>query len=243
MADPRTLKAVFFDMDGVLVDVSGSYRRAIVETAAHFIGRDVDPSLIQAYKNRGGFNDDWRLTHAIIRDHAVDVPFEDVVADFQRRYRGDAWDGFICQEPALIQTDVLERIRAGGRVAGVVTGRPDAEARWTLDRFGWTDLLPIVIAMEAQNGRGKPDPYPLELALELTAATGLAIDPREAAYVGDSVEDVLAARAAGMGSIGVVPPYLDASHGDVLREKGAHVVVTDFSALPDIIDRFFELAD
>ena len=53
------LKAVLFDMDGVLVDVSRSYRRAIEETANHFTGRTLVPGTTQRYKNLGGFTDEW----------------------------------------------------------------------------------------------------------------------------------------------------------------------------------------
>ena len=61
----REIRAVLFDMDGVLVDVSGSYRRAILNTAAHF-GRAVTADDVQRLKDRGGFNDDWKLTYALL---------------------------------------------------------------------------------------------------------------------------------------------------------------------------------
>ena len=39
------INALFFDMDGVLVDVSRSYRRAIEETVSHFTGREIEPGM------------------------------------------------------------------------------------------------------------------------------------------------------------------------------------------------------
>ncbi len=238
---PDRLKAVFFDMDGVLVDVSGSYRRAIQETAAHFTGKDVSPELIQEYKNQGGFNDDWELTHAIVREHSADVPLSEVIDQFQLRYRGKDWDGFISTEPPLFDTSLLQQVCADGRVVALVTGRPEEEAKWTLRRFGWDRLFPVVIGMESQQGRGKPDPFPLVRALEACDAEGKAIRPEEAAYVGDSVDDVIAARAAGMWAIGIVPPYLDVDqHAEVLRVRGAHLVLRDPAELPDAVEHFFE---
>ena len=53
-----------FDMDGVLVDVTESYRETIARTAESFTGAAVTREQIQEYKNRGGFNDDWRLLSA-----------------------------------------------------------------------------------------------------------------------------------------------------------------------------------
>ena len=186
---PRQIKAVLFDMDGVLVDVSGSYRRAVEETAAHFTGRDIEAGEVQRYKNRGGFNDDWKLTHALVADAGMNVPFSRVVEEFQRRYRGENWNGFIAEEPCLISDRTLERLRQG-RMMGLVTGRPEAEARWTVDRFGWKRYFPLIVAMEKQDGRGKPDPYGLQYALSVFSAAGFAIRPEETVYIGDTIDDM-----------------------------------------------------
>jgi HAD superfamily hydrolase (TIGR01548 family) len=56
--------AVVLDVDGVLVDVADSYRRAIVESIERVYGRTIDREAIQAFKNAGGFNNDWELTDA-----------------------------------------------------------------------------------------------------------------------------------------------------------------------------------
>ena len=83
MPGTTEVKALFFDMDGVLVDVSRSYRRAVEETVEQFTGRQLLPSTIQRYKNLGGFNDDWKLTHAIITDTGMSVPLSRIVDAFQ----------------------------------------------------------------------------------------------------------------------------------------------------------------
>ena len=56
--------AVVLDIDGVLVDVAGSYRRAITETVERLHGEPVPAATIQAFKDAGGFNNDWELTDA-----------------------------------------------------------------------------------------------------------------------------------------------------------------------------------
>ncbi len=234
-----TPRALLFDIDGVLIDVSRSYRRAIEETVGYFTGRQLVPGTVQRYKNQGGFNDDWKLTHAIITDTSMDVPFSRVVEEFQARYRGDNWDGFIAEEPALIRTRTLEKLSKNSRIMGVVTGRPEAEAEWTLERFGWKRYFPLIVAKERQEGRGKPDPFALQHALTILTAAGCPIAPEETAYIGDSVDDMAAARAAGMWAIGVVPPYVEGGpHDKLLTERGAHIVVRDPNALPGLIKNF-----
>ncbi|MFC5365399.1 TIGR01548 family HAD-type hydrolase [Salinirubrum litoreum] len=58
------VEAVVLDIDGVLVDVADSYRRAIVDAIDHVCGRTIAREEIQYFKNAGGFNNDWELTYA-----------------------------------------------------------------------------------------------------------------------------------------------------------------------------------
>ena len=225
-----------------MVDVSRSYRRAIEETVSHFTGREIETGTIQRYKNLGGFNDDWKLTHAIVSDAGIQVSFGRVVEEFQKRYRGENWDGFIAEEESLIKLRTLEELNVEQRVLVIVTGRPDAEANWTIDRLGWRRYFPLVISKEKQEGREKPDPFPLLHALAILDAAGRKIEPSATAYVGDAVDDMKAARAAGMWAIGVVPPYLDKDeHAALLTSVGAHHVITDPDTLPYLLNNFKEL--
>lgn len=70
-----TLDAVLLDVDGVLLDVSESYRVAIAQTTqyiatqAHNIedtGPLLEPRDIECFKLAGGFNSDWDLTNAAV---------------------------------------------------------------------------------------------------------------------------------------------------------------------------------
>jgi len=81
--------AVVLDIDGVLVDVADSYRRAIVESVDRVYGRTVDDAAVQQFKNAGGFNNDWELTYAaalfvLARDAGDDADvtaFTDAIAE------------------------------------------------------------------------------------------------------------------------------------------------------------------
>ncbi|MDL5361782.1 TIGR01548 family HAD-type hydrolase [Halalkalicoccus sp. NIPERK01] len=55
---------VVLDVDGVLVDVADSYRRAIVESIERVYDDTIPKERIQAFKDAGGFNNDWELTYA-----------------------------------------------------------------------------------------------------------------------------------------------------------------------------------
>ena len=77
-----SVDAVVLDVDGVLVDVADSYRRAIVETVERVHGFSLDRDDVQRFKDAGGFNNDWELTdavalYALAREAGYDAPIED----------------------------------------------------------------------------------------------------------------------------------------------------------------------
>src|SRR5204863_9919983 len=73
---------IVFDMDGVLAEVTESYREAIVQTVEHFTGKRIQRDLIQDYKNQGGWNNDWALSQKIASDLGVEIPYQTIVDYF-----------------------------------------------------------------------------------------------------------------------------------------------------------------
>jgi HAD superfamily phosphatase len=66
---PRAV--LLFDIDGVIPDVGGSYRRAIVETVHHYSGWRPDPAVIDALKAEGCWNNDWEASLELLRRHRI----------------------------------------------------------------------------------------------------------------------------------------------------------------------------
>lgn len=213
-------EALLFDMDGVLADVSGSYRRAIVATAAAF-GTSVDESEIRAAKAAGDANNDWKLTQRLLAAHGVEVPLDRVIEVFESLYlgTGDA-PGFRSTERLLVDRGTLVRLKGRVRLA-VVTGRPRAQALHFLETHGLTDLFEVVVAME--DGPAKPDPFPVTEALRRLGLT-------RAWMIGDTVDDVVAARAAGVVPVGVVAPGEEPARvASLLGRAGAARVWTNLN--------------
>lgn len=179
--------ALLFDMDGVLADVSMSYRVAIEQTAASF-GVSVTAADIRAAKRRGNANDDWQLTRSLMAMRGVVQPIEVVTERFEGFYRE-------LQDRERLMIGV-ERLRAWRERLpfAVVTGRPRAQAEAFLERFAIRDLFDVVVARE--DAPLKPDPAPVQLALQ-------RLGVRSAWMLGDTVDDLVAARRAGVLPIGV----------------------------------------
>jgi HAD superfamily phosphatase len=183
------VKAVLFDMDGVLVDVSDSYRLAIKQTVESFSGDEISLETIQEYKNRGGLNNDWDLTECILRERGFNVQKKKIVALFQRFYLGEDFDGLIRRERWMMPEDILTVISQNYKT-GIVTGRPREEAVYTLKHFDKERFFQVVITMDdVPEGRGKPDPLGIQIAMKRLKAT-------DGWYIGDTVDDMVAAKRA-----------------------------------------------
>ncbi|MFM2160804.1 MAG: hypothetical protein RLZZ383_316 [Pseudomonadota bacterium] len=221
-------EAILFDMDGVLADVSRSYRSAIVATAAHH-GVRLTNDDIRAAKAAGGANNDWVLTQRLMAQAGTNVDLAQVTETFERLYQGTPeTPGLKETERLLLDPTVLAALQKDRRLA-IVTGRPRKDAYDFLDRNRLTGYFEAVVCME--DGPCKPDPFPVQEAMRCLGVT-------RAWMIGDTVDDIRAARAAGVVPIGVVPPGEDASHSEpTLLRAGAAVVLHATSFLPDLLER------
>lgn len=242
-----------FDIDGVVRDVSRSYRRALADTVAHFTDGAYRPTPadIDRLKGEGSWNNDWKASEELIYRHyesqgrdrnTLALDYETIVAFFQVRYRGKqldvpaAWDGYICDEPLLMSAEYLQSLSSAGIAWGFFSGATPASARFVLEqRLGITPT--VLIAMG--DAPDKPNPTGL-----ITAAQRLAANPQlPAIYAGDTVADILTVRRARYEAsdrpwyaVGVLPPHLETAsdrdrYAQQLTEAGADCIVEGVEAL------------
>jgi len=217
-------QALLFDMDGVLADVSGSYREATLRTAASF-GVELTMEDIEAATAEGDANNDWELTRRLMAARGVERPLAEITGRFEAIYQGTE------TEPGLRRTERLLlgakelRALAGRLPLAIVTGRPRADAERFLEENGIANLFRTVVTME--DGPLKPDPAPVRLALERLGAD-------TAWMVGDTPDDLRAARGAGVLPIGVVAPGDRPGATTASLQRAGAAVVLD--ATPEILE-------
>jgi len=216
-----------FDMDGVLVDVTESYRETIARTVEHFTGARPTHETIQQWKNQGGYNDDWKLSHEMVRSAGVEAAYEDVKAHFQQLFLGNGADGLMRHERWVARPGVLEKLNRQFRFA-LFTGRPKPEAELTLRRFApELRFEPIVGMYEVANHKPAPD----GLLQIVQANPGASL-----IYVGDTVDDARCAHAAKVPFVGIAAPsnplYIDLVF--LFHEEGAYAIVDDINYLSEV---------
>lgn len=218
-----------FDMDGVLVEVTRSYREAVRETVRHFTGELVSHDLIQDFKNAGGWNNDWQLSHKLITDRGKKVEYADVVDHFNRIFLGQDGDGLIRYEEWMPADGLLERLAKHAHLA-IFTGRAKFEADVTLHRYASGIRFEPLICDESV---ANPKPAPDGLRLIQRAY------PEETIwYLGDTVDDARSAQAAHVPFVGVSTPHNPRHEeiADLLKGLGAFAVIQDINELEALIE-------
>ena len=81
---------MIFDVDGVLVDVRGTYWRTALETVRHLSGRRVTYAELHRWKAKPGYNDDWRMTADWVTSLGTPTTYEAARAAFNNFYWGSA---------------------------------------------------------------------------------------------------------------------------------------------------------
>lgn len=203
-----SLKAVIFDVDGVLVDSHEAndifYERLFV-AAGH-----PKPSRAQLH---GCF-------HLTMRDVIAKLTHADE-AEIERIWKLGQSDGLYPKEALVFPASllrVLNELHEQYRLA-IVTGRIRTGIQTIFSCQPIGDLFEVVItAQDYQNP--KPHPEPLLLALKQ-----LGLEPDEAVYIGDSHTDIKAAREAGMPSIHLAPE----------KHHDANVGITSFDEIPKAV--------
>ncbi|HEY8999322.1 MAG TPA: HAD-IA family hydrolase [Candidatus Saccharimonadales bacterium] len=202
------LRAVIFDVDGVLVDSHEAndifYERLLV--AAGY-----------PKPTREELHGCFHLTMRDVITKLTGADGDEVERIWQLGQSGELYPKEALQfPPSLLK--VLRELRKHYRLA-IVTGRIRTGVQIIFSRQPIGGLFEVVVtAQDYENP--KPHPEPLLLALKL-----LQLKPREAVYIGDSHTDIEAAREAGMPSIHLAPR----------KHEDANVGITDFAQIPGAV--------
>jgi len=225
------MNLLIFDMDGVLVDPTLSYRRALIETVRHFSGKGLRHERIIELKNEGGYNNDDDLALRILRDdHGREVELEEVSEVGERLFWGNNGDGMILDEQWLVNDGVLERLAERFRLA-VYTGRERRFAEFTLKRFcSHIRFESIMTSCQVQNQ--KPAPDGLLKILE-------AVDKPEALSIGDNIDDARAAKAAGVRFAAVIAEDVPRRDEAVklFQSEGARIIAENVNQIGSFVLR------
>jgi len=166
----------------------------------------------------GGFNDDWVAAHELLRRRGVEKTLKEIVNEATPLYLQLALE----HEAAYFDEDLLPRARERHPLF-IVTGRtrPEYDPIWgsRLDPL----FERVYCLFDVPGGKPKPAPdYLLKVKEDYAVADGV--------YVGNSVDDMRAAREAGLAAIAVTTTM----PAETLKEAGAQLVLSSVNDLKKV---------
>jgi phosphoglycolate phosphatase len=222
----RPFDAVVFDLDGTLVDTAPDLCAHLNEMLAE-LGR---PGLELA-EIRPMIGDGARALLRRGLESSGGLPasadLDALFLEFLTRYTacplrfGTIYDGVL---------PVLEALRAAGVRLGVCTNKAQAPSDRLLAELDLERYFPVIVGGDSLTVR-KPDPGHLRTVIERLGAA-----PSRAVMIGDSENDLLAARAAGLPCVLVSFGYTPVP----AAELGADRVIDHMSELPQALAGLYD---
>jgi HAD superfamily phosphatase len=223
-------KILIFDVDGVLVDVRLSFWLSALETMRFLTGKRVTWPELHKWKSKPGNNDDWSMVSNWATALGRPTTYEEARVAFQQFYWGkNGKPGNVRKEKLLITPRQIKRWAQRFEV-DLFTGRTRNEFSYTFERWPATRHFRTVITMDDVK-RKKPHPDGL---LKILGRR----DPATALYVGDNIDDALAARDAHVPFMAILPSgaYGQRKRAARFRELGALALLPRATALNDWLD-------
>ncbi len=215
----RDTRLVIFDLDGTLID-----SRRDIATATNHALRSVGFAALSEDRIASFVGDGARslLARAAAVDES-DRAVDALLSAFVAHYRAHPVEqsSWIPGAP-----EALEALGAQGLALALCTNKARPVAEAVLESLGIASRFTIVYAGGDSLGK-KPDPRPL-----LWIAQRATVSVEESVMVGDGPQDVLAARGAGMRSVGIVSGY---ARDDRLLAAKPDVLLPDLWRLPALL--------
>jgi HAD superfamily hydrolase (TIGR01509 family) len=205
---PRPVRAVIFDMDGLLVDTEAPVRDALMSAAAA-IGRDLPVAVFMSMVGTTSAHSDRVLVEHFGEGFELEAYLAEV-----RRLLELSFDIGVPLKPGA--AELLALLDELGLPKALVT----SSSRRAVDRHLPAEVVArfsaLITSESVENGKPHPEPY-------LKAAAALGIAPEDCLALEDSHNGVRSAHAAGMMAV-MVPDLLEAT--DEMREKTVAIAET-----------------
>jgi HAD superfamily hydrolase (TIGR01549 family) len=219
------IKYLLLDMDGTIakfkLDYLGPRRRAL-----------------QVLKGRGlllsGFNEQMSIYQMLklLKGHVSDEELHKLRSEFYHMIEEAELKAALEAELVPNALETLSKLKAMGLKLAIVTNNGRLGTEITLERLNITSFFDVVITRD-DSAELKPDGGIIEKALNLLHAT-----KDEALFIGDSMIDIQASRAAGVSCV-ALPTGPFSVHK--LLEVEPDFIISSFKELPELLERISQV--
>lgn len=216
----RNIKTAIFDLDGTLIDSVEPYLQMVVE-----VFQEVGLSAPDREKIMEIVGQAKGIFHELIPE---DVKERNGLINHCRKIAFDKWLKTFSLQIEVIKggIETIERIKEKGINIGIATSATNE----TLEVFRKSrlDALAQVVITREEIPRMKPAPDSI-----LECLKRLSSNPQESVYIGDAPIDIIAGKAAGTFTVGVLTGL--GTEG-MLQREGANWIIKDITYLLELFD-------
>lgn len=208
-------KVLMFDLDGTLVDSAPDLALAVNHMLKRLKRETFSAELIRSWVGNGA---QTLVKRALSGSAQIDENIDDQTFQKALKIFLDFYEANLCVEtvPYANVPQTLQDLKSKDFRLALVTNKPFDFIEPLLSGLGLHDLFEFHLGGDSLSKK-KPDPMPL-----LHVCEALDVNVSECVMVGDSKNDILAAKAAGMHSIGVSYGY---NYGEAISVYEPEVVV------------------
>lgn len=208
------IRNIIFDLDGTLIDSSDGVVEAVNYSLRQMGQPEQPPASIKSF---------------------IGYPLSQMYASFtqvspeelSRHFQVKAAETVVASTMPLPGVETTMRsLRNSGLRLAVASTKIKKHIEGIVAKFGWQDLLSVCVGGD-EVARVKPDPEILHEAL-----SRLSADPDETLVVGDTINDILAARAVPITTVAVSSPY---GGSDKLLAAGPDFFIGSISELTNVL--------
>jgi pyrophosphatase PpaX len=187
----RPKQAILFDWDGTLFDSGEMVRQSTYHAIREVLGLEIDADTVNPW-----FGRTLEVQFQGLVPHADGPLVERLVAAY-RHHNVTIHDALARPVPGAVE--LVQELHGAGYRLAIVSSKRVRMVERGLQVLGLTAYFPVVVGMESAP-RHKPDPAPVEAALEAWPDL-----PRSrVVMVGDSPYDMASATAAGVDAVGLL---------------------------------------
>lgn len=215
--------AVFFDLDGTLVDTAPDLANALNATLQHFGREPLAFELIRPEVSHGG-------VALIKRGFGIDT--DDSNFEQYRQFLLDYYKNNLSIDSRLFEgmEELLEQLESRHIPWGVVTNKPSWLTDPLMQQMKMDQRAACIVSGDTCTNK-KPHPEPIHFACEVAG-----VSAEQCWYIGDAQRDIDAGKAAGCTTVTALFGYID-SEDQPENWDADHVVrhASDIIHLPGIV--------